>query len=720
MPPAQQSPFFALGAVAYTGTIANVSKKTKPNQYVVVVHVASSVNAELVALNTAEEARRLSAAARAPGFDKDALLQRRIDVTKAGARHIVASTSPLSDTSQVEHVIDEATREPPMDQTGDNDGVAEAGARTVAVVNAAWPSDRTFHKVILSCTGRPTKKANVRKPADEVQLTMVRRMVNSIPNVLYPVLRKGITRPPGDVMMYIEYHLAMCELGDILGHAHLQEVVVLWSAYPVMQSSAMDAAAARRAVGQTKRNREKAMRNHAESPTIKAFKEYHKLYLFDRSQANLNWQVNACELSAEARVRCYPAKDWGEPHAAMSSLILDAGNQERSLNDEDMESLHQQAHMHASSERRGYRKVLKQKHLYMTDDNALLRVQDYFERFGLTKAMPALETGIKNMLLDNLARLDMKGLPKLQNSTVTDSIRRNLALIIDADPTILIDNPNIICTIWSGDEDAVTKLQEYTNEFRSKKNLPSLNTMHCARPAELRQAVVTGDLNGESMPMRPRPYQGTAVVIDYAAKGGAASDAERVIKQEHFTVISTISSHLVNVDTSTWAAVAIAEMCMRKGTQFDKITGVEHSDVTQTAKRHVMSRFNEIWRQRGMAADDTFGANDDSPTEPLSDSLMLEYMQAIDDPSPVAMFNGIMTYSEWYSIFTDTINMSDDTPDGIHVHIAIVYTEATKHAMVVCWRISKARNDELLRVDAEDAMAVQGNGSGDEEDGDNT
>ena len=55
--------------------------------------------------------------------------------------------------------------------------------------------------------------------------------------------------------------------------------------------------------------------------------------------------------------------------------------------------LNSQAHTYASSERRACKKVLKQKHLYLTDDKATMRVANHFERDGIAQMMPALETG---------------------------------------------------------------------------------------------------------------------------------------------------------------------------------------------------------------------------------------------------------------------------------------------------------------------------------------
>jgi hypothetical protein len=157
--------------------------------------------------------------------------------------------------------------------------------------------------------------------------------------------------------------------------------------------------------------------------------------------------------------------------------------------------------------------VLDQRRLVVSESDAMMRVIPYFEAQGIAHLKPALETGLKNMLLNDIATLDPKGLPKLTGErTTTYSMRANLQMLLEYDPKCLQVDPFLICEVWSGDRDCLDALQTKTAAYRG--DLPSLVDLHRPTPAELRKALKAGTLNGVALPERSKPTQGSCVSCD--------------------------------------------------------------------------------------------------------------------------------------------------------------------------------------------------------------
>ena len=599
--------------------------------------------------------------------------------------------------NQLRHVFDPAI----LDPTTVRDDAEVALPSLVAQAapsppDAQWYTNRQWHKVIISHTMRPTKKAHTAPLNPDAQATMINALVRSIPNALRK-LRKSATRPPGDPNMYLVWHLCMAEKGTIKGASHAQEVLIVMSAYPVAQCSAMDVALARRARGETRRQRERTLRMHQEEATVTALKKhYFKEYQFDRSRASLNSVIRVCELATEDRMKTYPAKDYGEDHAVYSSLHISGFDEERELTADEMLQLSTEAHTYAASERNAYKKVLQPKHVYLTDSNAEMRVSEYFAKNHWTHLMPSLETGIKNMLIEKVAKLDLKALPKLHTMHITDSLRRNLLLMIDADPTLLSDDPDIISEVWSGDREAVTKLQDATLEYRRRRHLPALAVLHKATPQQMREAVRTGTLNGTSVPVRMRPFNGRILIVDFAMTGGTASDIQRIAAEEHYEVRKKVSTHHLSVERASWGAAQVAEELMRSGLEFFTFSESSFEDIRNHAVEHVLQRVDEAFaKDTNMPVD---------PTDPndvpayIPHHLLHAFIDSIDDASPAATFVGVLTHGEWHDAFVDTTTHADDG-DQLTVHIAVVYNPVNMHAFTVAWQMSKTRNDGLLEME---------------------
>ena len=589
-----------------------------------------------------------------------------------------------------------------------NDGVQtrDDANPTLATTLSDWPHDRSWHEVIISHTARPTKKKDQAELNPDAQASMINGMIASIETVLYSKLKRTAPRPvPGDPNLYLVWHLAMAEKGLIKNRSHGQEILIVMSAYPIATVSAMDVALARRARGETRRARERAIRMQQEKETVDAIKKYVAKYAFDRGRATLNSVFRVCDPASKAKMMTYPAKDYGEDSAVWTSLVNDGDGGDRALTEDEMMQLCTEAHTYAASDRNAYKKVLQPKHIYLTDSNADMRVSHYFARDHISHFMPALETGIKNLLILKIAKIDMKGLPKLHNSQITDSLRRNLMLMIDEDPDILITHPEMICEVWSGDALAIDKLHNRTKAYRTDKNLPCLKAMHKTSPKELALASRTGVLHGANVPVRKRAFRGKVLIVDYSMTHGTASDCKRRVQQEHYEVHERMAVELLSAQRSSWAAAAATEHILRAGLDFMSFSSHVFSDIQRTGLTHILRRLDEQWSQ-STGVESVTDLSDVPPAMPVH--LMEQFVATVDDVSPYACFEGVHTYASWLDAFVDTITHADDEVDHCIVHVAIVRDETSQHAYTVAWQMSREQNLELLRTEMEHRAQAEG------------
>ena len=489
----------------------------------------------------------------------------------------------------------------------------------------------------------------------------------------------------------------------------------------------MEVTLARRAVGKTRRERERALRNQQEKPTLDAFKYYCKALPFDASRCSMNWLLNAMDLDSEERHRTYSSKDYGEEWAATASFIVDDEGNERPLTHDDLMALNAKAHTYAASERRAYKKVMNQKHLYLTDDNATMRIAAHFDRDGIGQMMPALETGIKNMVMEQSAKLDLKGLPRLHDSLITDSIRRNLLLIVDTDPQVLKMDANIMCEVWSGNADAVEILQERTKRYREARGLPSLLHLHRAWPGDLRAASrsgslrvrdAEGELTGENVtvPMRHKPWQARVLVVDYAVTSGGSSDAVRIAKEEHCDVRSKTAPNLLTVIKNTWALAVATEHVLRAGGEFfTSFTSTVYADVQRDPKTYVMRRLDDDWE--GEVGDGLGTSEADVVDERLSAEGLDLFISTVQDVPIRSRFHGVVSFNEWTTTFMETLNMAEEDGDDLTVHVMLIRTDTTGHVFLCTWQVSKERNLELLKAEAEDEFNGEHEDDNDEDAG---
>lgn len=701
---------FCRGAVGCTGDKSNSTHKTEANQYLVVVNV-NTVNkpplAQLAVVTSKEAALFLSSQVQQVDCSDAFALEetiRSIHVSHRSLSHLLPHTDELSSL-------------PTADRHATTDGVPNAGqpeALDEVCALPMWPHNCVWHRVVISSTGRPTKKANKSRMPSDAQMTMVCAMIRAVKHTTHKRLAKSTTRPPGDPNLYLLYDLAMSERGPQSGNAHFQNITVLMSAYPIAPIDPMELVLARRAVGLTQRDCERTIRDQQEKDTLNVWKTYLKALPFDKMCASMNWMVKTMDLENEVRHCVYSGKDYGEDWAVAASFVVDEDGNERTLTHNELMQVSSEAHTYASSERRAYKKVLKQKHLYLTDDNATMRIAAHFERNGVTQMMPALETGIKNMVLEQSAKIDFKGLPRLHNSMVTDSIRRNLLLIVDTDPTVLKNDPHIISEVWSGDCDAIAKLQERTDALRERKNLPSLKVLHNAWPGDLRTASVSGKLrvrdeNGQltdryiEVPHRLKPWQAKVLIVDYNLRGGCASDAERIAKEEHCQVNTRVAPNLLSIASNSFAMAVAVEHVMRAGGEFyTSFNSAVFADVQSDPVAYVMRRLDDEWETD--VGDRTQTSDADARDHILSDDALCTFVETIDDVPAATRFDGVMSFGEWSMCFADTLTMGDDEQECA-VHVALVRTEATKHVFLCAWQVSQERNLELLAKEAEDAIA---------------
>ena len=597
------------------------------------------------------------------------------------------------------------------------EGPTEASLAAAVRVDATkpWPDDRVWHKVIISDTVRPTKKNNMRPLNPDVQTTRIKAMVRAEPDVLYPMLAKSAPRPPADPNLYLEWHLSMSEKGHIAFSSHKQTITILWSAYPVTPVPAMQLAMARRARGETRRIRERAIRMQQEKLTVDAYKMYTRLLPWDRSDSSLNTVIRVADLASENRMKTYASKDYGEDHCVHAGIKIDESGVERPHTHEELLALSEEAHVYAASDRNAYKKVLDAKHLYLSEANADMRVAAYRERNRRNHLMTALETEIKNMLIEKVAKLDLKGLPKIKESRVTESVRKNLMHMIEEDPRILIDDPDIICEVWSGDREAIRHLDAHDgiSKYRSERNLPSLDLMHQQTPLQFAHALKVGRLGNDAIPMPRKAFDGRMLIVDYNLTGGCASDVARIAQQDNFDSRQHVSSHLLSIERTSYAAAAVAEHLLRAGNEFWSFSAPTYASIKNDCKDHIVSRFNEEFHLQ-LCASDCPAIMATQATEEFISTVVNS-----NEASPLCVFVGVLTYGTWRDAFVDSITHADDDSSERTVHIAAIRNDNNGHTFIVAWQLSRERNDSLLESEMRQCAEDAGVNLGDDADADN-
>ena len=199
-------------------------------------------------------------------------------------------------------------------------------ARTPAAARVLLEGDE--HLVGLSITVTPEAKANTLKITEEAQMTMVRGMIVQMEDTIYKPLLPSTVRPPGHPNLQGVKGNAALELGE-KRHAHIQSVVVVKSTLAQEAISRDQIAAARRASGETRIDREQKIRNVREKLTIDAMKKMFSELDYDDSSTRMNIKINVFEMVDERDLMSYTAKDLDEPHFVNASFVVDDEGIER-------------------------------------------------------------------------------------------------------------------------------------------------------------------------------------------------------------------------------------------------------------------------------------------------------------------------------------------------------------------------------------------------------
>ena len=255
---------FALGAIAPTDDNTCPKYNVRPNMYMVVVTVHDDHKCSMVVCTSPTTAKAISDAVIHGSY---VATQREMEIGRGSLRHVTSSASAFADVSYANAIRSDASPSP----------------------RGPWtPSaTKTWRKSILSVTMRPYNKANTIPLDKDAALTLVRHMIDSVPAAVIHPLRKSTPRPPGDEDIYLEWLLCSVELGTKAGNAHLQMVLIVWTALIEAAVSALEMAMARRAApGLTKRTRMLQIRNAKEKATTDAIKtRYLSQLVYDRSRA---------------------------------------------------------------------------------------------------------------------------------------------------------------------------------------------------------------------------------------------------------------------------------------------------------------------------------------------------------------------------------------------------------------------------------------------------
>ena len=185
----------------------------------------------------------------------------------------------------------------------------------------------------LSITGTPTHiggraARGVLKISPTMQLSLVRSLVRQVRSHVTEVLKPSAARPPGHPHLKLFKANAACEVAT---HAHMQSAYLLETTLPQIHIEPKTLAAARRAVGQTRLDRELAIHNVREGPTIDAMKKLLKDSMqFDSSSTKIDWKIDVWETKDENEMFAYTFKDLEKDTFSNVTFLVDGdGTTER-------------------------------------------------------------------------------------------------------------------------------------------------------------------------------------------------------------------------------------------------------------------------------------------------------------------------------------------------------------------------------------------------------
>lgn len=122
-------------------------------------------------------------------------------------------------------------------------------------------------------------------------------------------------------------------------------------------------------------------------------------------------------------------------------------------------------------------------------------------------------------------------------------------------------------------------------------------------------------------------------------------------------------------------------------------------DIASNGKKDMLNKINESFaKESGVAAAEVTTA-DVTSTAPVTDAIIDEYMDKMQDKPVASQYVGVVEYGKFTGALYESLTMSDDSADRA-VRVAIVKVPTNNHSSVVAWQISKACNDELLAHDA--------------------
>ena len=541
-----------------------------------------------------------------------------------------------------------------------------------------------WHYVGISTTMTPTQKKDTMKMPQEAQLTMVKAMVRQVDEKIYVHIDRHKPRPPADPCLKLAWSLYTAEKGK-LENAHIQAVDIFPSAYPQQEVSREEKAAARRAVGKTRWQRELQIRNFVEKPTTDAIAKLQAGLTYDKSRCGFNCKRNVFDMSDAAELKCYPSKDLDEDHFFCKSFV-DQGSHSTTLTSDELQKLCDQQKANAFRTLRSYKKVLDHKTMYLTDENVIQRVAHHFERQHIDHLMPAIETGVAQLIAMGQAKIDPKR--KVEGNNLAE--RHNALLMLELQPSLAETNANLVSFAFYGDRDSVKKHDAQNLVFGARIGLPSCADLHKLKLSQIKAGIMNGKLCGQKLPEPTKTVQGKGVIIDHCMHGSESLDVQNVIKNEGFRLV-TCMQNTDSAERTTFHVCTAAEFLAIKGSEFASASHNQYDSTRNDSVAMVL----DVLEEHGTA-----------PRAITKDGI-LEYMGLVANTfADNVKFHGVLLYSEWSELFADTINMAEDETSDRTVHIVIIMRTGKTHGFVTAWQTSRERNMLLYKAEAAHAMTL--------------
>ena len=691
------------------GKVAKAMKCTKhqttEQDFVVVVHsnVQPIPKAILAILTTASAANELGALVQADGTNcADLVVLLNAAISGRSAGHV-----PHSIVEHIKHITNWLSSQAIMHIVAIDlimsDGARRRNRRHPRLVAPPVAMDAEDHLVGVSTTQTPTAKPNTIKISETEQVTMMKSIVRQLQHLLVDALKPSALRPPADPNLMLEDGVYASEVGK-KKHGHGQYISIVRSKYAEIPIDRAAIAAARRAVGLTKVEREQKIRNARDKPTVDALEQYYRKAIFDSSTTTMKYKHNVFNLADREEMLTYVTKDLDEDHCLITSFTVQTDGVERKLTADELQSMCDRRRALNASSNRAYRKVLSQKHIYVNEVNLTQLMAHEAEKKRSVKVAAAWETHLNHGIADGRFKLDPK--LRLMDIATPDAlplpVRLNMLSLVDSHPKLVEKYPNYIAHAWMNVQDSVQKYADRADvrEIRDELKLPDLVKMHNMTSAAFRSGIRTGNLAGVSIGTPSRFSEGRALILDWANSLGHTDGASNTIESEHMQ-LRTETTNTVNNTVNTYVMAVFVVLLIRAERHWFEIARTRLYEAKQDAVADVMETLDLDYDEVAV---------DPSLLQLNAAAVDIYVKEKIDEKShDSSNYLGVLNYDEFQMQFTDSMNMPTANMNNIPMHIAVVFDDTSGHAFVVVWQISSARNQRML----ESHIASDSNSEGD-------